>query len=75
MNEPTGTTQPAEMFGMVLGAVIFLAVPIALIVLGNRRRRLTDGAKGKILVIVGWILLALVVLGMLANLSQQASTA
>lgn len=65
----------AEAAGRLIGFAIVLAVPVLMIVAGNRRKTQTGGQRGKSLVIGGIILLVLVVFGILGQAATQISTA
>ena len=60
----------AELAGRLIGLVLFLTVPIAMIVVGRRRKTSSAGQKGGMLFVAGIVLLVLVVLGMLAQAGQ-----
>lgn len=60
----------AELAGRLIGLVLFLTVPIAMIVVGRRRKTVSAGQKGGLLFVAGIVLLVLVVLSLLAQAGQ-----
>ncbi|MCO7238030.1 MULTISPECIES: hypothetical protein [unclassified Aeromicrobium] len=63
----------AELAGRLIGFVIFLAVPIVMIVVGQRRKRESGGQRGGVLFVSGIVLLVLVVLGILGSAGQMST--
>ena len=67
---------PAYEAGVVVGRLLFLALGIALIVAGRRRRRdPATPSRGTALIVVGIVVLVLGVLGALASAANTAGTA
>lgn len=60
----------AELAGRLIGLVLFLTIPIAMIVVARRRKTASAGQKGGKLLVAGVVLLVLVVLGVLAQAGQ-----
>lgn len=60
----------AELAGRLIGFLIVLTIPIAMIVVGRRRKTSSAGEKGGVLFVVGIVLLVLVVLSLLAQAGQ-----
>ena len=68
----SGSDGVAEALGQVIARVGLLALGIWLLVSGLQRRRASGGENGTVRVVLGSVVLVLVVLGTLANVSQQA---
>ncbi|RYY44725.1 MAG: hypothetical protein EON53_11945 [Actinomycetales bacterium] len=60
----------AELAGRLIGLVLFLTIPIAMVVVGRRRKTASAGRKGGMLFVAGIVLLVLVVLSLLAQAGQ-----
>jgi len=63
----------AELAGRLIGFAIVLAVPIVMIVVGQRRKRKSAGERGGVLFVSGIVLLVLVVLGILSSAAQMST--
>ncbi|ALX04912.1 MULTISPECIES: hypothetical protein [Aeromicrobium] len=63
----------AELAGRLIGFAIVLAVPIVMIVVGQRRKRESAGERGGVLFVSGIVLLVLVVLGILSSAAQMST--
>ncbi|MEH3069113.1 MAG: hypothetical protein PGN15_14165 [Aeromicrobium erythreum] len=63
----------AELAGRLIGFAIVLAVPIVMIVVGQRRKRESGGQRGGVLFVSGIVVLVLVVLGILSSAAQLST--
>lgn len=59
--------------GAVVGRLLVLGIFAAMLIVGLRKRRATNGQKGTALAVVGGILLALAVLGTIGSLAATSS--
>ncbi|MCX6407911.1 MAG: hypothetical protein NTV28_13410 [Propionibacteriales bacterium] len=63
----------AEVAGRLIGFAIVMAIPILMIVSGQRRKTRTSGERGGVLLVSGIVLLVLVVLGILSSAAQMST--
>ncbi|HZB50119.1 MAG TPA: hypothetical protein VE547_13585 [Mycobacteriales bacterium] len=62
----------ARTAGAVFGRLLILGIFAAMLIIGLRRRRATNGQKGTVLTVVGGLMLTLAVLGTLASLATAS---